>query len=481
MLSGYASYNLNLVTVNNILPLSWPDALTNNPMALSNSFQASNNGYMVVLPDASQVALGVGFLVTNQSSSSAGFTLSDNTGSPILFVSPGQIYFIQLTGYTSVTINNISTVTNQGNWTSILIGANSSLSDLEQFAGYGLSSNNGELSTIYSTVTNIPVADSSSYSVSLLDQSSLLINSVSGLTTLVLPNNLPAGFFFALNNLGDSTGCSPMSVISLPTVGTNVPLINNQVGLEIAPYQSLTMVFDGTNYWTIGLALNQLSIAPVSVIDLSTAGANIVLTQTQLSAQVIVLYSTSGTIGGDIVVYFPTTAGAQWTIVNSLPSDNSYNLTIQAGSVTAPTGTTYIIPNTAAATVFYNTQTLSLQTANYFANNLIFQSPGTITDTTGSVGTDGSVLTNTSTGIVWGGAAVPTATADNSILYWSSGQWMVLVPPASNSTLGFSTTSGIFWSSLALLNDSISEEITSLSQIEEVESVDLNMSAGEEI
>ena len=307
---SYATYDLS--TANTNLILYWPnpylsDASTN-VLAATTNFTCTQTGCSINLPNANEVSLGMNVFITNVSGTES-FSINDYLGNQILSALEGDtVYWLQLISYTD---NGQSTTNGGGTWTIIQQGAGTSSADAAALKGYGLTSSqpNGKLTT-YITTTSL---SDSSYIIQTNDESSLLINTSSGVYQIDLSTNVSdfyKGFNISINNSGSG---------SIEFIAPDGVTINNgsASAFTISSGQTLTLVYDGTNWWTLGLGQSTAFVSTVLTLNISALSLTdntYTLTQSEESNYVHQFYSSSD-LTSDIIIYYPTTT-ASWYVSN---------------------------------------------------------------------------------------------------------------------------------------------------------------------
>lgn len=307
---SYATYDLG--TANTNLILYWPnpylsDASTN-VLAATTNFTCTQTGCSINLPNANEVSLGMNVFITNVSGTES-FSINDYLGNQILSaLEEDTVYWLQLISYTD---NDQSTTNGGGTWTIIQQGAGTSSADAATLKGHGLTSSqpNGKLTT-YITTTSL---SDSYYTIQTNDESSLLINTSSGVYQIDLSTNVSdfyKGFNISINNSGSG---------SIEFIAPDGVTINNgsASAFTISSGQTLTLVYDGTNWWTLGLGQPTAFVSTVLTLNvsaLSLTDNTYTLTQSEESNYVHQFYSSSD-LTSDIIIYYPATT-ASWYVSN---------------------------------------------------------------------------------------------------------------------------------------------------------------------
>ena len=243
--TAYVSYEKIDLTSNSVT-LVWPNTYVNLPYtengitytvlaASMNVDTPSANAYTVTLPDATQSSVGSNFIITNIGLSSFRLLKSDGTELIVIPVTENaNSYWVQLTDNS----------TSAGFWSFLQFGAGTSSADASVLAGYGLVALEGTLNT------NVPISSlTANYTVTSTDRAKLLVWT-GGTGTITLPAiaTVPAGFFVSVN----------ISTSAMVTLSGDVN-IDNQSSITLYQYYSLTVMSDGSQWWTLGLGQNALS------------------------------------------------------------------------------------------------------------------------------------------------------------------------------------------------------------------------------
>lgn len=249
--TSYVTIDFNAYPGNNTL--TWPSTYQNVPFTDNEiTYQViaggigiintAPSGSFIVLPNVIQGSVGYNSIITNASANSV--LVSINTSitttpvyAPLVTIAPGLSYWIQLT---NVLVNAISS------WNVVTFGAGTSIANAMVLAGYGLvaipNMTSGTLNT------NIVVnQQTTNYSVQLSDRASLILWS-GGTGTITLPTSPPAGFYVGFNNTSTSN-----LTIAAPGSVTIQGSVND---LILSQNQTTSLIFDGTNWWTLGLGQN---------------------------------------------------------------------------------------------------------------------------------------------------------------------------------------------------------------------------------
>ena len=194
------------------------------------------NTNTITLPDATQSSPGSSFIITNIGASS--FQLLRADGSELILIpntpTTSNSFFVVLT----------DTSTLAGGWQFVQFGAGTSQAQASALAGNGLEALLGKLTTN----TPVNIINSTPYNVSITNDKSALLIWNTGVGTMNLPliAFAPEGFYISVNNEGGG----------ILTINGNGSNIDNSPTISVAPKQSLSIISDGTNWWTLGFGQN---------------------------------------------------------------------------------------------------------------------------------------------------------------------------------------------------------------------------------
>ncbi len=330
--TAYVNY-LELDIRTNDITLVWPDAYVNvpytdpitdihyNSAAARMKVITSAAAHTITLPDATKTSVGQNFIITN--SGPDPFNLLKSGGSVLATIDPGiSLYF-------SLDANTLPALPAPlpdpaGTWIIVTFGAGTSEAIAAELAGYGL------IAILNTLNTDIPVIN---YTIPpVIDETfrAKLIVWTGGVTTLNLPviGDAPGGYYVSFTN--QSTG--PTITIIPGELGTK---ISGKLSVEVQLGQSLTIISDGVNWWTLGFGQNQLNTTTVNLKPVG-GSSDIILTSEESSS---LIQNFTGTLTGNITVFFPITPDS-WIISNNT-NPSAFTLRIQ---LIGPTGTSYIIP-----------------------------------------------------------------------------------------------------------------------------------------
>lgn len=294
--------------------LSWPtqyvDSLST-PYVVARTTEITTNGagYLIAMPAANQVSVGMDAMIRNVGSNP--FIVTDNAGNQIIQIAAGLSWYIYVTDNSSVA----------GTWGIIQQGAGTSSADATNLAGNGLIPLNGELNTDIVTA-NI----AANYNATVSDLAKLFYWT-GGTGTFSLPQNntIFNGFYLSVNNTLSG------SLLTLQTVDGSS--IDGSNGFQLNPGESSTFVWTGTQWCSLGYGKANIFGATINIQNIG-GNSNITLSDTQASRSI---QQYTGTLTGNIAVIFPNVLFQK--IVNN-QTTGSFSLTLK----TAGMGATVVIP-----------------------------------------------------------------------------------------------------------------------------------------
>lgn len=357
--SAYISY-LSLDITANDLTLVWPDAYVNvpytnpgppvvhyNSVAAYMNVLTSGAPHTITLPDATLTSVGQSFIITNIGTNP--FNLLTSDGSLLATIDIGlSLYFLLTSNTLPGPIPDPA-----GTWSMVTFGAGTSAIIAAALAGYGLiATGDNKLNT------SVPVGKY--VAIPIIDETfrAKLIVWTGGAVTLTLPliGSVPAGFYVSFTNQSVS------QIVIQP--GEGGTLISGQPNQPVLNSQSLTIISDGANWWTLGFGQKAGGISTNNLNVTTGAGYPGVPSYTLSPAQASnLIQEYSGVLQVNTTVYFPIETG-NWVVSNSTSAN--YTLAVQ---LAGPTGAPFIIPQgttqefVSDGTTMFPTQT-SLLAAN---------------------------------------------------------------------------------------------------------------------
>lgn len=348
--TAYVSYSALNTTSGNIL-LYWPNSSVSLPFTGPGTLQNAvlsarmevntpvmNTNY-ITLPNATEATVGENFIMKNVGLSN--FTLKKSDGTALQVMAPGISYYVQLTNST----------TSIGVWSVDTFAAGTSEASADILAGYGLTPIGLTLNTnVPIRLTSVPVA------ITTASRAQMIVWQGS-VNTQTLPaiGSVPAGFYIAFNNEGSGT------LTIRP--GEGGTLIDGLLDIQVALRQSLYIISDGTNWWTLGFGQNQFAVSTVLSLDVS-ASVNVTLTDIQ-AANIVQKYT--GILTSNIKVFFPESTN--YWFVNNLTT-GAHTLSVQ---LEGPLGSSFVIPQGSSAIVYSDSTTMYMTPTG--TNSLILNTP----------------------------------------------------------------------------------------------------------
>lgn len=329
--SAYPSYLALDITANS-LTLVWADSYVDVPytdpstgihyQALAATMDVTtgaDNTNTITLPNATQTSIGQTFIIGNVGLSNFSLNMSNNA--LLQVVATGIRYWITLTDNSTTT----------GIWTVITLGAGESQASAAALAGNGLVALVDKLNTNVAVILTavVPVIDAT--------YRAKLIVWTGGSSTLPLPTigSVPAGYYLSFSNLGQG-----QIIIQPGEPGTR---ISGQTSLAVEVQQSLTIISNGTNWYTLGLGQNQFAVDSALSLDVS-ASEDVTLTNIQASS---IIQRYTGALIADITIFFPVDT-SNWFIYNN--TTGPHTLSVQ---LVGPLGTSIVIPQDSKG-IFYS-------------------------------------------------------------------------------------------------------------------------------
>lgn len=247
--TAYVSFTALDITPNSIT-LVWPTSYFDVPSVvggihydvLAASMTVTNgnpNTHTITLPDATESSVGSNFIITNIGASD--FRLLKSDGSELIEIPEAALsnsYWVQL----------IDNSTAAGIWQFLQFGAGTSQAQASSLAGNGLVA----LGSLLNTNIAVKSINAAPYDVLIPpsnpnDRAKLLLWKTGTGVMNLPPIGGTAGYYISLNNEGTGT-CTVT-----PTGGVT---IDNNPSVAVSPGQSLSIISDGTDWWTLGFGQN---------------------------------------------------------------------------------------------------------------------------------------------------------------------------------------------------------------------------------
>lgn len=296
------------LTLNSNVVLAWPTEINpgnGNILADIIDVDAAQANLSVQLSDATQVSEGYSALFVNVGSFT--FTVKDNSGNTLASIASGQAWQIYLR-------NNGSAA---GIWGIFQYGAGASSANAGALAGAGLLA-------ITTTLNEQMViqAKSANYTIQNSDRATVVEwTSGAGTFTLPAPGSLQAGWFVAIKNAGSGT------LTITPTSGN----IDGLSTLSFSPLGSAWIVFDGTNFWSLGIGGGGGgSSFGFTTINLGGLSGTYTISGSQLNQ---IGYRFIGALAGNIAVVVPATVQEYWV---DNETSGAYTLSVGVSGQSSP-------------------------------------------------------------------------------------------------------------------------------------------------
>jgi len=272
--------------------------------------------FNLTLPPATQVSTGFDLIIVNVGSNN--FNVNSNVGVTLATITPGQVYYFNLTDNT----------TQGGTWYSFLFGAGSSSLSAAAIAGFGLIATGATLSQnrVVNTTSASPI------NIAATDRASVYVwQGGGGTVNLPAVSTLTNGFFFSLTNEGTGT---------LTITPNGADTIDANSSLTLQPNLSVTIFSNQTSAWfTVGRVPSQ-QFNFTELVQTVTGGT---FTETLTQAQNVV-QRFIGTLTSGQTVVFPNIVQIYY-VQNA--TAGAFNLQFSAAgggsSVIVPQGTNAIL------------------------------------------------------------------------------------------------------------------------------------------
>jgi hypothetical protein len=295
---------LNPLTADIIL--DWPieqSMAGNNVVADIIDVNATSAGLTISLSNAMEVSTGYTALFNNIGADT--FTVLDSSGDTLASIASGTVWQIYLSDNT----------TTQGTWRVFQFGAGASSANAAALAGAGLIAITTTLNQNY--VVN---AQNANYNFVATDRAKA-VEWTGGTGTGTLPTTptIAAGWFTIVKNSG--SGIWTLSVSG----GAD---IDGSPSLALNPEQSCFLIFDGANFFTLGLGQQLNSVFDFIQIDLTGDSGNVVLAGAQLNR---VSYRFIGALTGNVNIIVPNTVQQYWV---DNETTGAFSLTVKTAAGT---------------------------------------------------------------------------------------------------------------------------------------------------
>lgn len=293
------------LTLNADKTLEWPleSSTSNNPAARIIDITPTGS-YSIFMPPADQTGTGQTILFNNLGPQTV--TIKSNTGVTLASIAQGEQWQLYL----------IDNTTASGQWRVFRYGASTAQAQASALAGYGLTATGSTLSqsapvTLFNT----------NYTAGAADRAKAYVWT-GGLGTFTLPSAVTVGndWFVALRNEG--TGNCTITPQGAETV-------NSAASLTLAPEDSVTLITDGLNWYTLGLGQNAVFAFDYTSINLAGQSGDYTLTGSELNR---IAYQFTGALAGNVEIVVPKTTQQYWVYNNT--TGGSYTLRVKTNTQT---------------------------------------------------------------------------------------------------------------------------------------------------
>lgn len=352
--------------------LEWPteSAAPEHPAARIIAVTAENDD-VVTLPDATLASVGQMILFDNLSDSSDSFTVENADGDEVATVGVGEQWLVYLYDNSD----------EAGTWQATQMGAASASALASSLNSYGLKviSNRLAQSMPVTTFSSTPTT------LAVTDRASVLVWTANGAGTLNLMAAATAAtnFFCSVRNSGGG---------NLTIDPSGAETIDGAATLTLVPGDSVTIVTNGTAWYTVGRGQQAIFAFDFTAISLASAGTSYALSGSELNR---IAYQFTGVLSNNVNVIVPSTTQQYW-VTND--TTGPYALTISTS------GGVPITVDRGASTILYcnGTNVLKAELSDIPFDEL----------PDGSVGAPSLAFVNdTDTGIYLGGSNTLTLTA----------------------------------------------------------------------
>lgn len=285
--------------------LEWPleSSTSNNPAARIIDITPTGS-YSIFMPPADETGTGQTILFNNLGPQSV--TIKSSTGVTLASIAQGEQWQIYL----------IDNSTASGTWRVFRYGAATAQAQASALAGFGLAATGSTLSqstpvTLFNT----------SYTAGANDRAKAYVWT-GGLGTFTLPSAVTVGndWFVSIRNNG--TGNCVVTPQGLETV-------NSDASLTLAPEDSVTLITDGANWFTLGLGQNAVFAFDYTSINLAGESGDYTLTGSELNR---IAYQFTGALAGNVEIVVPKTTQQYWVYNNT--TGGSYTLRVKTNTQT---------------------------------------------------------------------------------------------------------------------------------------------------
>ena len=283
--------------------LEWPLECNANENPAARIIDVTPTGvYSITMPPADQTGTGQTILFNNLGPQSV--TVKNSAGATLLSMAQGEQWQIYL----------IDNTTAAGVWRVFRYGAATAQAQASALAGSGLTATGSTLSQ--STPVTLFGAN---YTAGSSDRAKAYVWT-GGLGTFTLPSaaSVLNDWFVSLRNEG--TGNCVVTPQGAETV-------NSAASLTLAPGDSVTLITDGANWFTLGLGQNAVFAFDFTSINLGGLSGNYTLSGAELNR---IAYQFTGAIIGNIEIVVPKTTQQYWVYNNT--TGGSFTLRVRTST-----------------------------------------------------------------------------------------------------------------------------------------------------
>ena len=285
--------------------LEWPlESSTTEYPAASIIDITPTGSFSLFMPPADQTGTGQTILFNNLGPQSV--TIKSSTGVTLASIAQGEQWQIYL----------IDNSTASGSWRVFRYGAATAQAQASALAGFGLAATGSTLSqstpvTLFNT----------NYTAGATDRAKAYVWN-GGLGTFTVPSAVSVGndWFVAVRNEG--AGNCVVTPQGLETV-------NGDASLTLSPGDSVTLITDGLNWFTLGLGQSAVFAFDFTSINLGGVTGNYTLSGAELNR---IAYEFTGAITGNVEIVVPKTTQQYW--VSNDTTGGSFTLRVRTNTQT---------------------------------------------------------------------------------------------------------------------------------------------------
>jgi hypothetical protein len=285
--------------------LEWPLESNANENPAARIIDVTPTGvYSIIMPPADQTGTGQTILFNNLGPQSV--TVKNSAGATLLSMAQGEQWQIYL----------IDNTTAAGVWRVFRYGAATAQAQASALAGSGLTATGSTLSQ--STPVTLFGAN---YTAGSSDRAKAYVWT-GGLGTFTLPSaaSVLNDWFVSLRNEG--TGNCVVTPQGAETV-------NSAASLTLSPGDSVTLITDGANWFTLGLGQSAVFAFDFTSINLGGLSGNYTMSGAELNR---IAYQFTGAIIGNVEIIVPKTTQQYWVYNNT--TGGSFTLRVRTNTQT---------------------------------------------------------------------------------------------------------------------------------------------------